>query len=106
MSVPPPIFSIGRAPPTSEITPDCVAVPVSTLNWVVLLVSTVGLAILMPPAESINEPNEGSAIEPRAGTHTCETENRERPCRPRPQRAGCDASGLIVGVRSRERERA
>jgi hypothetical protein len=48
--VPAPIFSSGRGPLSSEITPACVAVPAVTCSWVVLLLSTIGLAMVMPLA--------------------------------------------------------
>jgi hypothetical protein len=48
--VPALIFSIGRGPLSSEITPDCVAVPSNTWNCVVLLLTTIGLAMVTPLA--------------------------------------------------------
>jgi hypothetical protein len=47
---PAPIFSSGRGPPSSEITPAWVAEPSVTCNWVVLLLITIGLAMLTPLA--------------------------------------------------------
>ncbi len=49
-SSPAPIFSSGRAPPVSEITPDWVALPVSTCSCVVLELSVIGVAMVTPLA--------------------------------------------------------
>ncbi len=48
ISVPAPIFSSGRAPPVSEMSPDWVAVPVVTRNCAVFELSTIGLATVTP----------------------------------------------------------
>jgi hypothetical protein len=48
--VPAPIFSSGRGPLSSEITPACVALPLVTCNCVVLLLMTIGLAMVTPLA--------------------------------------------------------
>ena len=48
--VPAPIFSSGRGPLSSEITPAWVAVPAVTESWVVLLLTTIGLAMVTPLA--------------------------------------------------------
>jgi hypothetical protein len=50
MRAPAPIFSSGRGPLSSEITPACVAVPVVTCNWVELLLITIALAMVTPLA--------------------------------------------------------
>jgi hypothetical protein len=44
--VPAPIFSSGRGPLSSEITPACVAEPIVTCSWVALLLTTIGLAMV------------------------------------------------------------
>jgi hypothetical protein len=46
--VPAPIFSIGRGPLSSEITPAWVAAPAVTCSWVVLLLTMIGLAMVTP----------------------------------------------------------
>ena len=48
--VPAPIFSIGRGPLSSEITPACIALPVVTWICVALLLTTMELAMAMPLA--------------------------------------------------------
>jgi hypothetical protein len=48
--VPAPIFSIGRGPLSSEITPACVAAPSNTWNCVVLLLTMIEFAIVTPLA--------------------------------------------------------
>jgi hypothetical protein len=48
--VPAPIFSSGRGPPSSEITPAWVALPLVTESCVVLLFTTIALAMVMPLA--------------------------------------------------------
>ena len=48
--VPAPIFSIGRGPLSSEITPACIALPAVTWICVALLLTTIGLAMTTPLA--------------------------------------------------------
>ena len=48
--VPGPIFSSGRGPLSSEIAPACVALPLKTWSWVVLLLTTIALGIATPLA--------------------------------------------------------
>ena len=50
VSVPLPIFSMGRGPLSSEIAPAWVAEPVSTWNWVVLESTTTELLMVTPLA--------------------------------------------------------
>jgi hypothetical protein len=44
----PPIVSIGRGQLNSEIILACIAVPLITLSWVALLLTTIALAMVMP----------------------------------------------------------